>query len=137
MTTEFHEAIAQEVVWKNDEIRHFAVELVSRALEQTVAGAQHFTTDIVPDAERGTGTGIAGSVVELLKNANVLEPVGIWSGGKWYPEREKSTRPGCKARYLCVLKLKSRAMAETFLRRNAEGRMKNAETFVEQELAIS
>lgn len=109
------EAIHQQIAWKNSEMRSFAVALVRHALEQ--AGGE-FTTDIVPDSERGDGQGIAGSVVELLKNAGVIEPVGITQQGVWYPKREISKRPNCKSRYLCVHKLTSRAIAEAFLQRN-------------------
>ncbi len=129
MSDSFHEAIAQEVVWKNDEVRRFAVALVAKALETCRMGEDcTFTTDIVPDELRGDGPGIAGSVVELLKNAHVIEPVGITQAGEWYPKRLKSTRPGCKSRYLCVHRLVSVGVARAFLKRNAEGRMQNAET---------
>lgn len=134
MNAEFHEAICQEVVWKSGEMRRFAVELVRRAVERSLksgeGSAGGFTTDIVPSEVRGDGHGIAGSVIELLKNANVIEPVGINSGGKWYPERQRSTRPECKARFLCVHRLKSLAVAREFLRRNGAA----PEHFVAQEL---
>jgi hypothetical protein len=108
-------AVDQQIVWKNSEMRRFSTALVRHAL---ASGAATFTTDIVPDAERGDGQGIAGSVVELLKNASVIEPVGITQQGEWYPKREISTRPNCKSRYLCVHRLVSRSIAEEFLRRN-------------------
>ena len=131
MNTDLLEPISQEVVWKNDEVRRFAVALVAAALE---CGAEEWTTDLVPDAVRGSGQGIAGSVVELLKNANVIEPVGILQCGVWYPKRQKSTRPGCRSRYLSVHRLKSAPLARAFVRRNAEGRRLKVEHFVEQEL---
>lgn len=147
MNEQFHEAICQEVAWKHPEMRRFAVELVRRALEIADAGCQvsdgdaercsalqGFTTDIVPVEARGDGQGIAGSVIELLKNANVIEAVGITQNGEWYPKRVKSSRPECKARFLCVYRLKSLKIAEAFLRRNA-GAVKE-EHFVAQELAI-
>ena len=108
-------AVHQQITWKNSEMLNFATALVRHALEQP--GAE-FTTDIVPDAERGDGHGIAGSVVEMLKNASVLEPVGFTQHGIWYAKRVISTRPNCKSRYLCVHRLCSRASAEEFLRRN-------------------
>jgi hypothetical protein len=113
-------AVDQQVVWKNDEMCAFAVALVRHALARLYDGrsCQDFTTDIVPDAARGAGHGVAGSVVEMLKNAGVIEPVGITQFGVWYPKREISKRPNCKSRYLCVYRLCSRAVAEEFLRRN-------------------
>ena len=111
---QFQEAIAQEVVWKNGEMQRFAVALVRRALD---AGG-HFTTDIVPDTERGDGSGIAGSVIELLKNANVIQPVGHTHGGQWFALRTKSTRPDRKSAWLCVYQLTSPALAEAFLKRH-------------------
>jgi len=111
----FQEAIAQEIVWKNHELQRFAVTLVEKAL----AKGGHFTTDIVPDAARGDGSGIAGSVVELLKNAKVIQPVGmLGSGGQWYALRTKSTRPDRKSAWLNVYQLTSAALATEFLRRH-------------------
>jgi len=109
----FHAAIAQEIVWKNPELQRFAVALVRHALAK---GRPLFTTDIVPDAARGDGHGIAGSVVELLKNANVIKPVGHMSEGQWYAMRVKSKRPDRKSAWLGVYKLTSAGMAEAFLR---------------------
>jgi hypothetical protein len=129
MTAAFHEAIAQEVVWKNDEIRRFAVNLVRRALAQ----GGHFTTDIVPDTERGSGPGIAGSVIELLKNANVIQPVGYTApNGTWYALRCKSTRPDRKSAWLSVYQLTSAGMAESFLARHgaAPGPLKQQDLIV-------
>jgi hypothetical protein len=107
----FNAAIAQEIVWKNPELQRFAVNLVRAAL--TKGG--HFTTDIVPDDARGDGQGIAGSVVELLKSANVIQPVGHMHHGQWFAMRTKSTRPDRKSAWLCVYQLTSTALAEAFL----------------------
>jgi hypothetical protein len=111
----FHAAIEQEIVWKNPEMERFAVSLVRHAL---ASGRPHFTTDIVPDADRGTGPGIAGSVVELLKNANVIRAVGHMNNGQWFALRVKSTRPDRKSAWLSTYQLTSAGMAESFLRRH-------------------
>jgi hypothetical protein len=111
----FHAAIDQEIVWKNPELQRFAVSLVRHALEQ---GRPLFTTDIVPDKERGDGPGIAGSVIELLKNANVIRPMGHMSDGQWYALRVKSKRPDRKSAWLSVYKLTNAGMAAAFLRRH-------------------
>jgi hypothetical protein len=111
----FQAAIAQEIVWKSHELQRFAVTLVEKAL----AKGGHFTTDLVPDDSRGDGSGIAGSVVELLKNAKVLQPVGHVDGsGQWYALRTKSTRAGRKGAWLNVYQLTSPALASEFLRRH-------------------
>lgn len=111
----FQAAIAQEIVWKNHELQRFAVTLVEKAL----ARGGHFTTDLVPDDARGDGIGIAGSVVELLKNAKVIQPVGMLDrGGQWYALRTKSTRPDRKSAWLNVYQLTSPALAQEFLRRH-------------------
>jgi hypothetical protein len=111
----FQEAIAQEIVWKNHELQRFAVTLVEKAL----AKGGHFTTDVVPDDCRGDGHGIAGSVVELLKNAKVIQPVGMLDrGGQWYALRTKSTRPDRKSAWLNVYQLTGAALATEFLRRH-------------------
>jgi hypothetical protein len=110
----FQAAIAQETVWKNAELQRFAVALVKRAL----ARGGHFTTDIVPDSERGDGPGIAGSVVELLKNASVIQPVGHTHNGQWFALRTQSTRPERKSAWLSVYQLTSAALALEFLQRH-------------------
>lgn len=111
-------AVDQQVVWKNDEMQTFALALVQHALELLHEGKTQFTTDIVPDAERGEGQGIAGSVVELLKNANVIQGVGHPHGEHWYAMRVKSNRPDRKGAWLCVYQLTGAGIAEEFLRRN-------------------
>lgn len=115
------EAIAQQVVWKNGEMLRFACALIRRALALPVEPGQ-FTTDIVPDSERGDGHGIAGSVVDILKKSSLLEPVGIVQRGPdnqptFYAHRLKSTRADAKSRWLNVYRLTSRALAQEFLSR--------------------
>lgn len=108
----------QEVVWKNEEVLRFARSLVKHALEKLTVGSSHFTTDIVPNEDRGDGPGIAGSVVTMLQTANIIEPVGIMQDKIFYAHRVKSERPGAKARYLGVYRLKGKHLAEEFLARN-------------------
>ena len=111
-------AISQQVVWKNDEVLAFAVSLVRHALAKLNVGATHFTTDIVPDADRGSGSGIAGSVVTMLQAAHVLKPVGLEVDKIWYPLHLKSQRPSASARYVRVYQLVSCSAATEFLERN-------------------
>lgn len=108
------EAIAQEVVWKNAELRQFCLTLVVKAL---TAGVE-FTTDLVPDSARGDGNGMAGSAVTILQDASVIQPVGHYSQGEWYPKKARSTRPEAKGRYLNVYKLTSLNLAVSYLQRN-------------------
>lgn len=114
----FHAAIHQEMAWKHPEMERFAVALVRNALSLLESGVTTFTTDIVADGERGNGPGIAGSVIEVLKHASVLEGVGMTVGGVWYPRRERSTRAGCKSRYVGVYRLCSQSIGQSFLRRH-------------------
>ena len=111
----FEEAVQCEVVWKNAELKRFCVELVRRALESS---EPTFTTDLVPDEVRGTGTGMAGSAIGILKTANVIEPVGHNANGKFYPDKVMSTREGRHSAYVSVYRLVSPALAREFLRRN-------------------
>lgn len=110
---QFQAAIQQQIVWKNYEVRSFAVSLIRHALMLAT-----FTTDIVPDAERGNGTGIAGTCIEVLRTAGLIEPVGIIQGGTFYQHRIKSTRPGRNGAWINVYQLTSIALAHEFLRRN-------------------
>src|SRR5579859_4625888 len=108
-------AICQEVVWKNHEVLAFAVALVKGALKKLGVGANQFTTDIVPDVSRGSGPGIAGSVVTMLQNASVIEPVGMFGGadGKtFYQHRVRSERPNAKSRYVNVYRLANAGAVE-------------------------
>jgi len=112
-------------------VQRFASELVRQALALNGDGP-NFTTDIVPDTARGTGKGIAGSVVNLLTVAHVIEPVGITGvDGTWYQHRVKSKRESCKARFLDVHRLASVGAAREFLRRNGVAVL---ETAVQEEL---
>jgi hypothetical protein len=116
-------AVCQEVIWKNDEVLSFALSLVWHALAEYQPITKEndgstFTTDIVPDAERGSGPGIAGSVITMLQAASVIQPVGIESNKQWYPLRIKSTRPAAAARWVNVYRLASRELAQAFLCRN-------------------
>ena len=121
-------AVDQQDVWKDAEMRHFALALITHALRRLNAGNDYFTTDCVPDEERtlrsatGTkhiGNGVPGSVITKLKNAHVIAPVGIFSNGKFYADSEKSKRGDAKTRPVDKYKLASRGLAESFLRRNS------------------
>ena len=132
------EAICQEIAWKNPELRRFCVALVKAALAQS---DPDFTTDIVPDQVRtcgvdAPGTGMAGSAVTLLKNASVIQPMGITQGGVFYANRRMSERPGAKSRWLNVYHLTSRAIAREFLARNDVAAPVQS-TPVQIELAVS
>lgn len=111
-------ATDQQIIWKSPEIMRFARSLIHHAIMATYAGNPHFTTDVVPDADRGDGSGIAGSVVTMLKNASLIENVGVFSLGKFYADRAKSERPDAKGRFVAIYKLTSPALAQEFLRRN-------------------
>lgn len=112
----FQAAIETEIVWKNDELKNFCVELVKRAL---ASDAATFTTDLVPDAVRGSGLGIAGSAANILKTAHVIEPVGVFHGGKFYPEKVLSQREGRNSSAVSVYRLLSVNIAREFLRRHS------------------
>ena len=116
-------AVDQQDIWKDDQMRAFAVALVTHALQQLNVGSLHFTTDCVPDAERVAGgihigPGVPGSVLTKLQNANIARPVGVFQNGVFYQHRVKSGRDEAKTRYVNVYELASRAAAEEFLRRN-------------------
>jgi hypothetical protein len=111
------QAVDQQVVWKNAEMRAFSVALVRAALALAEAGTFKFTTDIVRDSERGDGTGIAGSVITILKNAHVIESVGFMREGKFYAERMMSGREGRKSAWNSVYRLTTHSAAREFLDR--------------------
>jgi len=111
-------SIDQQVVWKSQEIIRFSRSLIHHAILAHYAGQNTFTTDIVPDEDRGDGTGVPGSCVTLLKNASLIENVGVFALGKFYADRVKSERPESKSRFISVYRLTSPGLAQEFLRRN-------------------
>lgn len=115
----FHEAIDQQDIWKAPEMKAFAIALVRVAVEKLKAGQVHFTTDDVPEDKHPEGHGIAGSVIEKLKNASVIQPVGVMVAGKWYADRVRSMRPSSKGRWIGKYELCSLHNGAEFLRRNA------------------
>lgn len=116
---QFHTAIDQQDVWKAPEMKAFAIALVKAAVEKLKAGQVHFTTDDVPEHLHPQSSGIAGSVIEKLKNAGVIQPVGVIHAGKWYADRIRSTRPTSKGRWIGKYELCSLHNGCEFLRRNA------------------
>jgi hypothetical protein len=115
----FHEAIDQQDIWKPGEMRDFAIALVSAAITKLKAGQVHFTTDDVAEDKHPQSSGIAGSVIEKLKNASVIQSVGVTHAGKWYADRIKSTRPTSKGRWIGKYELCSLHNGCEFLERNA------------------
>ena len=115
----FHAAIDQQDIWKPGEMRNFAIALVAAAVRKLREGSLHFSTDDVAETDHPGSTGISGSVIEKLKNANVIKPVGVTHAGKWYADHIRSTRPTSKGRWIGKYELCSVSLAETFLRRNA------------------
>lgn len=116
---QFHRAIDQQDIWKHGEMRDFAVALVSAAVAKLKAGQVHFTTDDVAEDKHPQSSGIAGSVIEKLKNASVIQAVGVTHAGKWYADRIRSTRPTSKGRWIGKYELCSLHNGAEFLRRNA------------------
>jgi hypothetical protein len=116
-------AVDQQDIWKDAQMRHFAVALISHALARLNAGNIHFTTDCVPDEERAIGgvhigNGVPGSIITKLKNAHVIRAVGVFVNGKFYADSEKSHRGDAKTRPVDKYELCSRASAQEFLLRN-------------------
>ncbi|HEY5044155.1 MAG TPA: hypothetical protein VIK53_19465 [Verrucomicrobiae bacterium] len=120
-------AVDQQDIWKDAQMRAFALALITHAVRRLNAGNNWFTTDCVTDAERlvsgpaGTvhiGPGVPGSVITKLKNAHVIKPVGIFANGKFYADSIKSRRGDAKTRPVDKYELCSREAAQEFLRRN-------------------
>ncbi len=126
MSENFDAAIKQQFAWKNSEVRAFAIALITHALELLHAGTNRFTTDIVTDEERTAaaklvdepGTGIAGSVINMLLAAHVIEPFGHHHGGKFYHEKELSRRESRNVTRIGVYQLMGSGIARQFLADN-------------------
>ncbi len=117
--SKFHVAIDQQDIWKPGEMRDFAVALVSAAVTKLKGGSVEFTTDDVPEDKHPQSHGIAGSVIEKLKNASVIEAVGVLHAGRWYADRVRSSRPSSKGRWIGKYQLCSLTHGCEFLKRNA------------------
>lgn len=116
---QFHAAIDQQDIWKPGEMRDFAVALVAAAVRKLAAGEIYFTTDDVPEDRHPQSPGIAGSVIEKLKNASVIEACGHFHEGVWCPDRVRSKRLKANGRWIGKYQLCSLHNGGEFLRRNA------------------
>ena len=93
--------------------------VVAAAVTKLKAGALRFSTDDVPEADHPKSSGIAGSVIEKLKNASLIEACGHLHEGEWCADRIRSFRPSAKGRWIGTYKLCSLALGNAFLERNA------------------
>lgn len=112
-------ATAQLWAWKSEELRAYAIALITAGHHATVKGNGIFGPDDVPDEQHPAGQGTSGVVTNQLLRAGILEPwygnlpdQGIVAGRR--PSRSK-LRHGSKVQ---LYMLKSRALAEAFLRRH-------------------
>lgn len=114
MNAHLNEPMCQQVAWKCGAVIAFAVHLVRVGLD-----TPHFGTDDVPDHLQPDGSGIAGSTVEMLRNAHVIR--------NWYGSdaeqgvvagRRRSRRKEANGRKVDVYELCSRGAAVEFLRRH-------------------
>lgn len=115
----FHEAIDAQDIWKPGEMHSFAVALVAAAVLKLKGGHVRFSTDDVPEIDHPSSSGIAGSVVEKLKNASLIEACGHMHDGAWCADRIRSVRTSAKGRWIGTYKLCSLALGNAFLERNA------------------
>ena len=58
-------------------------------------------------------------MIEKLKNASVIKPVGVTHADKWYADRVRSIRPTSKGRWIGKYELCSLHNGCEFLARNA------------------
>ena len=114
----FHEAIDAQDIWKPGEMHSFAVALVAAAIAKLKGGSLKFSTDDVPEVDHPKSSGIAGSVIEKLKNASLIEACGHFHEGKWCADRIRSTRASAKGRWIGTYRLCSLALGNEFLERN-------------------
>lgn len=114
----FRDAIDQQDIWKPGEMHSFAVALVAAAVGRLKNGQLKFSTDAVAEHDHPASPGVAGSVIEKLKNAHVIEPCGHLHEGVWCPDRVRSARETRKGAWICRYQLCSLAVANEFLRRN-------------------
>ena len=115
---QFHAAIDRQDIWKPGEMRSFAIALVAAGIHALKMGRLKFSTDDVAEADHPQSPGIASSVIEKLKNAHVIEAVGVIVGDKFYPDRIRSLRANRKSAYIGLYQLCSLSVANEFLARN-------------------
>ena len=114
MNAQLCEPLSQLAAWKPGEVAAFAVQLVRVGLNRP-----HFGTDDVPEHLQPVSHGVAGSTVEMLRNAHVIrnwygsDPAsGVVAG------RRRSRRAAANGRKVDVYELCSRGVAVEFLRRH-------------------
>ena len=104
-------------VWKPGAIRNAAVALVRAGLAELRTGADCFGPDNVPETVSYDGQGTCGSALHALRTAGIIRD--YW--GPTFPGgRRRSLRPSANGRKIQLYQLTSRAVAESFLRRNGE-----------------
>lgn len=110
------EATQQQLIWKDGEIKTFAIGLITAAL--ALPDGAEFTTDIV--AKRGDGKGIPGTVTNALCNASLITAAGLFdrATNAFYHKQATSQRPGANSRKIGVYYLSDRGLAREFLKRH-------------------
>ena len=116
----FHQAVDQQDIWKPGEMHAFAVALVAAAVFKLKCGSLRFSTDDVAEHLHPKSSGIAGSVIEKLKNASLIESCGHMHDGVWCADRIRSTRLTSKGRWIGTYQLCSLNVANEFLLRNGQ-----------------
>jgi hypothetical protein len=111
------EATQQQFIWKDAEVKAFAIALLQAAL--ALPAGTEFTTDLV--TKRGDGRGIAGSVTNALCGASLITAAGIHQEGAFFHKQATSTRPGANSRKIGVYYLPDHGLARAFLKRQGAG----------------
>jgi len=115
---ELQSAITKQVHWKSAEYFDYACRLLMAALAKLDTGADRFSA---ADCDPPASSGIAGAVFKSLCALDIIQPVllSVVSGLVMSAVQERVKNPNRKA-YVGVYRLRSRSLAEAFLRRHQQ-----------------
>lgn len=115
------DAICQVDIWKEKEVRDFAVTVIKTALRLMAEGTPYFSSDDIPEGLQPESPSVSGIVLKKLCasclicgfNGNFPE-AGIYYG------RRKSRRESAHGREIHLYQITSLALCKEFLRRYGE-----------------
>jgi hypothetical protein len=113
------EAIIAKLVWKSNETRAYARELLETGVRLYIAGKPYFNNDDVRESAQPGDKTTVGAVIRTLLMQKIIERafVHLPDQGIHYGTR-KSSRPECNGHANPVYKLTNTGIAMEWLKRN-------------------
>ena len=110
--TNFSKAVSRQWLWKNPAMARMTRAILELALQHN--GREFSANDLAADLDHG-GRGTCGVIFNSLANDGVLQSIGVYQSGGWFP---KTVKNGGGNR-IGVYSLASEALARELLSRHA------------------